>query len=188
MSFFFTAQPNRASSHSSPCTSRSYGYTCLFPGCVVRPFPHLAALDRHMQQHFGLPPIGQGLDAPYHGLHTSNLGSVYFMPDDGGQHSSAFTPPALAFDNAADVSTNASTAVASSATSFADQRHYCPHPGCGASVKHAADLGRHMKKHQDGPKEYDCPMRGCRRQGVDGFTRKDKLNDHLKAKHKMAPL
>ena len=96
--------------------------------------------------------------------------------------------PAPAFSHSVGLPTTTPPAVASPATSSTGQRHYCPHPGCGASVKHVADLSRHMKKHQDGPKEYDCPIRDCPRQGLRGFARKDKLNDHLKAKHKMAPL
>ena len=45
------------------------------------------------------------------------------------------------------------------------------------------NLRRHMKKHLPRVGYYDCPVRGCDRGGERAFPRKDKLNDHMKAKH-----
>ncbi|MCJ1360735.1 MAG: hypothetical protein MMC33_010744 [Icmadophila ericetorum] len=59
----------------------------------------------------------------------------------------------------------------------------CPHPVCrGRTFTRAADLERHMKRHQNGPKEFGCSVPGCTKIGVDGFDRRDKLEDHLKTK------
>ena len=66
--------------------------------------------------------------------------------------------------------------------------YHCPHLGCDVSARRMPDLERHMKKHDSGPKPFSCPMRDCDRHGDRGFARKDKLNDHLKAKHKMVPM
>lgn len=60
----------------------------------------------------------------------------------------------------------------------------CTHIGCTQSFQHQHDLTRHMKGHKTGAKDFNCPFRDCPRQGVNGFTRKDKLMDHLKGKHK----
>ena len=59
----------------------------------------------------------------------------------------------------------------------------CKHGSCSISFKRAADLERHARAHQPGPKEYECPGPGCAQKGAKGFTRKDKLADHWKGKH-----
>lgn len=38
-----------------------------------------------------------------------------------------------------------------------------------------------MKKHQ--PPTFNCKVTDCKRHGIHGFYRKDKLNDHLKQAH-----
>ena len=58
----------------------------------------------------------------------------------------------------------------------------CTHPGCNQVFTRGADLERRMKKHQDVPKEFGCPVPGCDRLGVNGFDRRDKLADHLKSR------
>lgn len=60
----------------------------------------------------------------------------------------------------------------------------CRHKGCSKSFTRAADLERHAKVHQDGPREFGCPAPGCERKGKRGFTRKDKLVDHWGCKHR----
>lgn len=59
----------------------------------------------------------------------------------------------------------------------------CKHKGCEKALRRMGDLQRHMKSHQDGIREYDCPAPKCRRKGDKGFYRLDKLKDHLNAKH-----
>lgn len=61
----------------------------------------------------------------------------------------------------------------------------CIHPGCSRTkpFTRKGDLDRHMKSHS--PPEFGCPIHGCKRQGDDGFPRKDKLRDHMRQKHRM---
>lgn len=55
----------------------------------------------------------------------------------------------------------------------------CDHPGCNAnSFKRHADFTRHQRIHTP-EKEYSCPAQGCKRYGARGFSRKDKLIDHI---------
>lgn len=61
-------------------------------------------------------------------------------------------------------------------------RHTCP--VCHKTYSRLSDLKRHAAKHRAGPKEFNCPATGCRRHiGNRGFTRKDKMKDHVKNKH-----
>lgn len=54
---------------------------------------------------------------------------------------------------------------------------------CGRSFGRPFDLKRHGKKHVPGPKKFGCPSEGCRYTGAMGFTRKDKMKDHVKNMH-----
>ncbi|OAL53468.1 hypothetical protein IQ07DRAFT_361519 [Pyrenochaeta sp. DS3sAY3a] len=59
----------------------------------------------------------------------------------------------------------------------------CDHPGCKSKpFKLRADFARHRRIHNPN-KEYSCPAQGCKRYGVRGFSRKDKLVDHILAGH-----
>ena len=59
----------------------------------------------------------------------------------------------------------------------------CLHPGCEFQTKRQYDLERHQKSHFPPDKEFDCPGRGCGRQGKNGFSRKDHLREHLRKVH-----
>ena len=60
----------------------------------------------------------------------------------------------------------------------------CDYPGCAKDFKRRPDMIRHYKQVHDrqGPK-LSCPWVGCNRFGANGFARKDKLRDHLRAAH-----
>jgi hypothetical protein len=60
-------------------------------------------------------------------------------------------------------------------------RHECS--VCRMTFSRPSDLKRHALKHLPGPKRFSCPSTGCKRQGEDGFERKDKLKSHVKNKH-----
>jgi hypothetical protein len=60
-------------------------------------------------------------------------------------------------------------------------RHECS--VCRMTFSRPSDLKRHASKHRPGPKRFSCPSTGCKRQGEDGFGRKDKLKSHVKNKH-----
>lgn len=149
-----------------------------------------------MRNHFSLFPDPYGLASPSQGASTfdHDLGhaSIYHsaaspftslaatdLPPANGNMGSGLHSNRKAFG---------SVVASTPALSAADQRYHCTHPGCYVSVKNPADLARHAKKHQGGPKQPECPIRGCPRQEEHGFDRKDKLNDHLRMKHKMTPL
>ena len=63
------------------------------------------------------------------------------------------------------------------------RRVRCPHPGCSTSVSRPGDLARHMRIHQAGPRGFNCPAPRCRRKGLHGFERKDKMQDHYRNMH-----
>lgn len=171
-------------------------YSCLYPGCEAPAFLDEVALDQHMQQHYPPYSLPHGHDALPHNAITPNAYYGATIPSAPyHEHFTSFydQPPApavpnLAFSTSTGLASNTPTTHRYPGSPPASKRYYCSYPSCDVSVKNAADLTRHAKKHQDGPKEHDCPIRGCPRYGVRGFARNDKLNDHLKAKHKMAPL
>ena len=63
--------------------------------------------------------------------------------------------------------------------------HYndCLYPGCWLRFHDLTDLRRHIRKHREGPRAFNCPAPGCPRKGENGFYRKDKMKDHYKNKH-----
>ena len=63
------------------------------------------------------------------------------------------------------------------------RRVRCSHPGCNTSVSRPSDLARHMKIHEVGPKRFDCLAPHCRRKGLHGFPRKDKMREHYQNMH-----
>jgi uncharacterized C2H2 Zn-finger protein len=59
----------------------------------------------------------------------------------------------------------------------------CTEEGCTSkSFKRKAELTRHMLKHE-GKTQFSCLVQGCPRTGTRGFTRLDKLKDHMLAGH-----
>ena len=60
----------------------------------------------------------------------------------------------------------------------------CDAPDCKAAFNSMADLKRHSAMHCTNPVMYSCDRPGCDRVGDNGFTRKDKLRDHIRQKHK----
>ena len=63
-------------------------------------------------------------------------------------------------------------------------KFHCHAPDCKAAFKSMADLKRHSAMHCTNPVMHSCEKPGCDRVGDNGFTRKDKLRDHLRQKHK----
>lgn len=61
-----------------------------------------------------------------------------------------------------------------------DGHFACSHPGCITICARPGDLRRHLLKHVNGPKAFECPKAGCPRKGTKGFNRKDKMMDHAK--------
>ena len=65
-----------------------------------------------------------------------------------------------------------------------NNKFHCHAPDCKAAFKSMADLKRHSGMHCTDPVMYSCEKPGCDRVGDNGFTRKDKLRDHVRQKHK----
>lgn len=183
--FFFSPTKNR---HRSLCV----GYMCIYPGCEVPVFPDEATLDQHVQQHYNPYSPLNVHDARTHNTITPS--AYYGATTPITPHINPFaafhdqtpalTAPTFALETFSGPSNDTPTATSYPASAPASKRYQCSYPGCDASIKNAADLTRHAKKH--GPKEHGCPIPGCPRKGERAFPRKDKLNDHLKAKHKMS--
>jgi hypothetical protein len=70
------------------------------------------------------------------------------------------------------------------ATSPNSTRHPCPHPHCLSTFARLGDLSRHAKTHSpERHRKYHCREPGCDRNGRKGFTRRDKLRDHVRRVH-----
>jgi hypothetical protein len=61
----------------------------------------------------------------------------------------------------------------------------CQEPGCKSTFKRKPEFDRHAKKHCLNAKKLSCNFPGCNRIGDNGFTRRDKLNDHRRNGHKV---
>lgn len=71
----------------------------------------------------------------------------------------------------------------SSTSNTNNSRYIYLHQGCRRTLKRPGDLDRHLKDHQPGSKEFDCPAPRCLRKSTNGFTRMDKMIDHWTCKH-----
>ncbi|KAL2036778.1 hypothetical protein N7G274_010502 [Stereocaulon virgatum] len=61
----------------------------------------------------------------------------------------------------------------------------CKQEYCKYSTKRYSDIKRHYAaKHCKNAKKFPCHIIGCKFSGDNGFPRKDKLRDHLKASHR----
>ncbi|KAL8991824.1 MAG: hypothetical protein Q9169_007619 [Polycauliona sp. 2 TL-2023] len=61
--------------------------------------------------------------------------------------------------------------------------HKCGVKDCEKSFVRKGDLVRHLKSHNSGPRTHSCLADSCRRKGIKGFWRLDKLKDHMERKH-----
>jgi hypothetical protein len=60
----------------------------------------------------------------------------------------------------------------------ANGRFLCGQPGCNASFKRLADRARHIR-HRHNRTPYFCPIPGCAKSHGNGFSRPDKVTEHL---------
>ena len=63
-------------------------------------------------------------------------------------------------------------------------RWTCPRPDCKRLFHREADFKRHLPVHDQSQRDFPCPADGCERGGSNGFPRKDKLREHMRAKHR----
>ncbi|KAH8773095.1 hypothetical protein F5882DRAFT_410417 [Hyaloscypha sp. PMI_1271] len=81
------------------------------------------------------------------------------------------------------ISTTSPTPSPTNAPSPNSTRHPCPHPHCHSTFARTGDLSRHAKIHSpERHREYPCQEPGCGRNRR-GFTRRDKLRDHVRRVH-----
>ena len=68
---------------------------------------------------------------------------------------------------------------------FKEQGAYtCREDHCSVKFKSWSDLTRHTtNRHCLNPTKYPCEVPWCKRSGDNGFTRKDKLRDHVRNTH-----
>lgn len=84
--------------------------------------------------------------------------------------------------NAAEFSATAPGAGGAGVTDGAGRaRPACP--VCQKTYGRLSDLKRHAAKHRTGHREFSCPATWCRYRGDKGFTRKDKMKEHVKNMH-----
>lgn len=109
---------------------------------------------------------------------TSTTGNSYYQhqlpaPITDAPFGAAFEPP-----NAVSTANNGVIPVYS--VHEAPPRPTCTN--CNRSFGRQADLDRHAKKHQADPNAFRCAVAGC---GYSSY-RKDKLNEHVRRRHRVA--
>ena len=135
----------------------------MFPNCEIK-LNNEEALDQHTKTHLFTAA------APYIDINRLALAANDFLQ----HHDPASSTPLSHSGSATDHTTMTVSSLAP------DGPIVCAHSGCNQTFTRAADLERHMGKHQDGPKDYHCWEPGYRRNGVNGFYRRDKLVAHQK--------
>jgi hypothetical protein len=68
------------------------------------------------------------------------------------------------------------------------RRHQCTLPGCSATFTRVADRKRHLETIHGNGVRYFCPQRGYTKGCGTGYTRFDKLQEHMNKKHPGTPL
>ncbi|KAF2163698.1 hypothetical protein M409DRAFT_25885 [Zasmidium cellare ATCC 36951] len=65
--------------------------------------------------------------------------------------------------------------------------YFCLWPNCTYSCSRNADLQRHYQNvhNRESAPLVDCWVQGCHRRGAYGFTRKDKMVEHVREVHKV---
>ena len=167
-------------------------YPCLFPRCEAQ-FAHEALLEQHMARHFGLnlENISAGGALSGH----SNL-------DPGDCHealgaTSGFTPsagPSIPHmgNDLSRPTTQQESRIALDNDSIrtgsanAKKKYNCGGPNCNKGFNRRSDRQRHQETHYTTGKVklFECPEFGCNRKAEWGFSRRDKIVDHIRAKHK----
>lgn len=156
--------------------------------CTVANFNH-----GHMGSHYHPPKltgvINHPATTPYD---TSNGAGAPLVTSDFGNTTQKSVRPFPLVSNANNYIADTGAAPAPLTLNLnghqlaptADTSRYdCLSSGCASTFKRVGERDRHMKKHQSGPRDFDCPAAGCSRKGSNGFTRKDKMKDHWKCKH-----
>ncbi|KAL9614862.1 MAG: hypothetical protein Q9167_000695 [Letrouitia subvulpina] len=156
-----------AKSGGQPRNTLGLNYVCLYPGCELR-FTDEDLLDKHIKAHFSSASSGTSWATKSNGIGSSSSADMSYM-----HHKPTSAVPTKDLG-------------AMPYVKQASDRHGkipCKEAGCEKVFGRLADLERHAKSHQIGPREFECLAPECRRKGVDGFWRIDKLKDHLAAKH-----
>ena len=177
---FFFANLFRAG-HGNRTQSQSQAYVCLHPGCKNFNWANPALLEEHMIETHSLKQLAA--PAPAAPAASASIGSDQRC--QGSQGSLGYQPAcgssakSTTFVSWKPDSPSDSTGLPTTAA----KPFYCGHEGCNSSFFHYGDLNRHEKIHVDGPRPYNCYDDGCNRKGNNGFTRLDKLGEHVAKRH-----
>ena len=185
--FFWTSLPGRfdASTRLLPVS-----YPCLSPGCEAQ-FPHEALLEQHMACHFG--PSHGNADGALSRYSNQNSGDCHEAVDATTGFAPCAGPSVPQVGNdlycpAIQQELRTALVDGSIPTSSANAKksYYCRDRGCNMGFNHSGDVKRHERTHYATGKVkiLECPDLGCNRKGEWGFMRRDKLVDHIRAKHK----
>ncbi|KAI4214572.1 MAG: hypothetical protein LQ351_002989 [Letrouitia transgressa] len=160
--------PSSTKSACQPGTALGLDYVCLVSDCGLL-FRDANLLDQHVKSHFLPVSPTTSWATQSNGAGSSPFGNnISGMPHG---------PASAATTGVPGVTTNVNQ-VREPRTKIP-----CQQEGCDKVFGRLSDLERHARSHQSGPREFECPARKCRRKGVDGFWRVDKLKDHIAAKH-----
>ena len=160
-------------------------HVCIHPGCENFNWPNEVLLADHIKKEH----IETHVATEWTTTATPSLGS-----DQGSQASqtpyasstTTVTETPVDNDNFVHWTPGAPSDSKSSPSTPPAKPFSCSHEGCPSSFDRGSDLNRHLKIHQNGPREFDCQADGCKRKGNNGFMRLDKLREHVANRHPLS--
>ena len=145
---------------------------CLQPGCTNFNWPNEVLLDEHYRNEHILvkTPFEPELATPASA--SFSFGSVQHLSSTANAVTTHFDfVPCIPSDSKSPPST------------LPPKPFACHHESCQSSFERKGDLTRHLKNHRDGPRDFSCWADRCNRNGNNGFTRLDKLKEHVTSRH-----
>ncbi|MCJ1462631.1 hypothetical protein MMC07_001233 [Pseudocyphellaria aurata] len=170
------------------CHKPTQPLVCLYANCDDFKWPNEVSLISHMETHSTTNSATRSVSPPPSLSIRSDQGSQHSRQSQGyqpayGPSTTTTNDNHLGFvhwkpNTHADSESSPSTPPA--------KRFACSHEGCSSRFLRKGDLNRHLKNHEDGPRSFDCFTDGCKRTGNNGFTRFDKLKEHVARRHPLS--
>ena len=186
--FFWVSLPGREFSRNATA------YPCIFPQCETEAqFPNEALLEKHMAGHFGLSLEDSSAGGALSRSSNQTPGDCHEAIDvtPGFTPSARPSVPQEGNDlhwptTQHEIKVDVDTGSIPNRSANAKKKHLCRGRGCNMSFNRYNDRERHEETHYTTGKIkfFECPELGCNRKGEWGFNRRDKIVDHIRAKHK----